>query len=50
MCRHCRRLRLRNDDAKINEKSIKGDYKDGILTVTIPKIKERNLTKKITIS
>ena len=33
----------------VNEKNIAGDYKDGILTVTIPKIKERNLTKKITI-
>tara|TARA_B110000285_G_scaffold197092_1_gene228494 strand:+ start:21 stop:437 length:417 start_codon:yes stop_codon:yes gene_type:complete len=34
----------------VDEKNIGGDYKDGILTVTIPKIKERNLTKKITIS
>ena len=34
----------------IDEKNIGGDYKDGILTVTIPKIKERNLTKKITIA
>ena len=33
----------------VDEKNIAGDYKDGILTVTIPKIKERNLTKKITI-
>ena len=34
----------------VDEKNIGGDYKDGILTVTIPKIKERNLTKKITIA
>ena len=34
----------------VDEKNIGGDYKDGILTVTISKIKERNLTKKITIS
>jgi len=33
----------------VDEKNIAGDYKDGILTVTIPKIKERNLSKKITI-
>ena len=33
----------------VDEKNIAGDYKDGILTVTIPKIKERNLTKKISI-
>ena len=34
----------------VDEKNIAGDYKDGILTVTIPKIKERNLTKNITIA
>ena len=34
----------------VDEKSIKGDYKDGILTITIPKLKESNLTKKITIA
>lgn len=34
----------------VDDKNIAGDYKAGILTVTIPKIKERNLTKKITIA
>jgi len=33
----------------VDEKNISGGYKDGILAVTIPKIKERNLSKKITI-
>jgi len=34
----------------VDEKKIKGDYKDGILTVTIPKLTESNLTKRITIA
>ena len=34
----------------VDEKSIKGDYKDGILTIAIPKLKEANLAKKITIA
>jgi len=33
----------------VDSKAIAGDYKDGILSITIPKLKESNLSKKITI-
>jgi len=35
---------------EVDSKNIKGDYQNGILNITIPKMKESNLTKKITIA